>query len=563
MTVTSNNKPRTITGKDIFLAAVLGVLVCLIGTWQMVPGVCGTFDDDALYLSSAKALAQGEGYRLPNLPGTPPQTKYPPVYPALLAAIWSLWPDFPGNLVAFQALSLFFAGLSLAFGYLYLLRSSYAGRGTAFFCGLLCASSHFYLYYTSQILSETVWAFLLIVALLCSESPGEKDHYPQRREISLGILLGLLCLTRIAGLAVLIGFIIYFLWTRRNPLRLLLGWLVCFAPWIVWSAVNRTSTHSVGAHSYYTGYLDWWLEAVSHYHRVLIANFAEIFFFTPLTIFEGLWNHPLLPESSALVFLAFTLGILLWIGFIESLRSKRILPFILLVYLTLGCMWPGPPSRLLVPVLMLLLTCQIQPFIRNRTRSLGTRLLHPVFLGVLSLAMVTNIFLLFSYSALHKRTGLPWIEFPRSEEIHWSAYQDIFSWVREHTSVKETIAGTGDGMLYLYTGRKTIRPYTLKPLRAHYGSGPAYGTPEEMLAVLKTSSIRYLVVLRLPADSDQHKFYSLLDEFRKRYGTHLKVAYAHKEPSFFVLEISPSLYNISADRYTEREDSRTKQRELP
>ena len=43
----------------------------------MVPGVCGVYHDDGVYISTAKALTQANGYRLINLPDSPPETKYP------------------------------------------------------------------------------------------------------------------------------------------------------------------------------------------------------------------------------------------------------------------------------------------------------------------------------------------------------------------------------------------------------------------------------------------------------------------------------------------------------
>ncbi|HOK48481.1 MAG TPA: hypothetical protein PLK67_21220, partial [Bryobacteraceae bacterium] len=67
--------------------------------WQArdVPHL-GYFHDDALYYVSAKSLAGGAGYRIASLPGEPPQTKYPPLYPALLAGVWRLSPNSPENL---------------------------------------------------------------------------------------------------------------------------------------------------------------------------------------------------------------------------------------------------------------------------------------------------------------------------------------------------------------------------------------------------------------------------------------------------------------------------------
>src|SRR5271168_3489810 len=61
--------------------------------------------DDGLLFSSAKSLAGGDGYRIPSLPENPYQTKYPPLYPALLSLIWTADADFPRNLPLATAVS--------------------------------------------------------------------------------------------------------------------------------------------------------------------------------------------------------------------------------------------------------------------------------------------------------------------------------------------------------------------------------------------------------------------------------------------------------------------------
>src|SRR3982750_1976143 len=58
----------------------------------------GVQHDDSLYFVSAKAWAEGKGYRIESLPGEPFQTKYPPFYSLLLTGIWKLSPEFPQNL---------------------------------------------------------------------------------------------------------------------------------------------------------------------------------------------------------------------------------------------------------------------------------------------------------------------------------------------------------------------------------------------------------------------------------------------------------------------------------
>lgn len=58
----------------------------------------GQAADDAVYFVTAKAIAEGSGYRILSLPDEPYQTKYPPLFPLLLSCAWKLNPSFPANL---------------------------------------------------------------------------------------------------------------------------------------------------------------------------------------------------------------------------------------------------------------------------------------------------------------------------------------------------------------------------------------------------------------------------------------------------------------------------------
>ena len=94
--------------------AILGVFALALApsaylAWSLraMPHL-GFYHDDSIYWVSAKSLADGNGYRIESLPGQPYQTKYPPLYPALLAGIWKVNPNFPcesaaGDLVLLAA----------------------------------------------------------------------------------------------------------------------------------------------------------------------------------------------------------------------------------------------------------------------------------------------------------------------------------------------------------------------------------------------------------------------------------------------------------------------------
>src|SRR5512140_1203032 len=62
----------------VLTALALAPSAYLAWTWRAMPQL-GILHDDAVYLVSAKSLAQGHGYRIESLPGQPFQTKYPPL----------------------------------------------------------------------------------------------------------------------------------------------------------------------------------------------------------------------------------------------------------------------------------------------------------------------------------------------------------------------------------------------------------------------------------------------------------------------------------------------------
>src|SRR5438045_1082980 len=91
-----------------FVAVVLFVLLLFPSAWfawrnREMPQF-GRWHDDAIYYVASKSLAEGNGYRIQNLPGAPFETKYPPILPWLLALAWRIDPRFPANLTIATAI---------------------------------------------------------------------------------------------------------------------------------------------------------------------------------------------------------------------------------------------------------------------------------------------------------------------------------------------------------------------------------------------------------------------------------------------------------------------------
>ena len=91
-----------------------GLAVGGVALAVMPRALVGVFYDDGIYLALARSLAEGHGYRLLYLPGSPGAVHYPFAYPAFLAVLWSAWPQFPANVVLFRAANAVLLGLFAA-----------------------------------------------------------------------------------------------------------------------------------------------------------------------------------------------------------------------------------------------------------------------------------------------------------------------------------------------------------------------------------------------------------------------------------------------------------------
>src|SRR5689334_6130608 len=91
------------------ISLVLFVLLGGVGSLYygaLSPQDFGRAHDDSIYVTTAKSLATGEGYRIISLPYEPAQTKYPPFFPFLLSLIWRAYPQFPQNLIPMMMLTI-------------------------------------------------------------------------------------------------------------------------------------------------------------------------------------------------------------------------------------------------------------------------------------------------------------------------------------------------------------------------------------------------------------------------------------------------------------------------
>jgi hypothetical protein len=220
--------------RDKLIVTGLAVVVLILGYWRMVPQVCGAFHDDAIYVITAKALAQDQGYRLIFLPQAPIQTKYPILYPALLALIWKILPAFPANLLLMKWLSLLCGAATICLSYLYLQRFKYCSWTLAGAAALICATSPTFLYFATQTLSEIPFALLAILALWSFDAQMEEPVTKRSRQFYIGVLLALPFLCRIIGVTLVLAALIIQRFRSRPLGWMALGLTTVMGPWALW-----------------------------------------------------------------------------------------------------------------------------------------------------------------------------------------------------------------------------------------------------------------------------------------------------------------------------------------
>jgi len=520
--------------RDLWIAFGLAGVVILLGTWQMVVGVCGVYHDDAIYVITAKALAQGKGYRLINLPNAPFQTKYPFLYPALLAIIWKIWPSFPENLLAMQGLSLLAGAGTVAFAYLFLVHFGYTSRGVALVSGLFCATSAFYLFFCTLTLSEAPYALLSILALWGIARQMQFPFDNPGSQIVLGLLLALPFLTRVIGFVLVPAGLVSLYLAGRRIRWVGLGAALLVLPWILWMLVGpQWSPNQV--ETYYTNYGSWWSSfGLLNLSRMFIVNL----FYTieSIAIISITLIAKMAEQCLAINILSIFIGLILISQILKDLLSGKLLALYLVGYFGIVVFWPWPPFRFLVPILPFLLAYLLKAIwetIKKFRVLYNRRLLLALSLIIL---LGFNLKLVYQIGKVGKTMGYPDLS-NLQEPVSWSSYEHIFHWINNHTLPNDVIVSGLDSMIYLYTGRSAFRPFAMNPMALFYFRDTPPSTLGNLIYILRSYQPKYLIQTPMPMFSEEKPFSQIIYETFKRYPGLLETVYVGKDKRFLIYKI--------------------------
>lgn len=484
------NPPTTGRGEDRRIwAAFAAILVLYVFSALRVGPVnaFGSIGDDALYLSSARALANGKGYILPSFPIPMKASKYPEMYPLLLSTVWKVDPHFPGNVKVAVGLTLGFGCLALLFAFLLLRRWTGLGDWPALAAVALCAFTGSFLELSASVMTDVPFMAVLLGAIWMAEWRNRKNW----GIVGAGLLAGLSVGLRSLGVAAIggIGLVLLLnkdfrklLWfsVAAAPLTLLSLWLALGAMFHSGGtrlAVGLDGTGWTQTLCYYSSYACSWrmgvttprvLEAVILTNLKSVIQEPGLYLFSPLVASNALWS----------VVLVTLLSIAAYAGIVRRVRADGWKPLTVtfLFFLPVILAWPYTPERFLLTFLPLFFGGL---FVEGRhLTSLVARRLRPPIraaervaagaLAVAGLAIAATVAVNYTYAIPSQAASVA-----ASEKQMLAAKRGAYAWIRKHAGPDARIVSYDSGLTYLYTGRPSL-PATTCLSQAFYLNDARY-----------------------------------------------------------------------------------------
>jgi hypothetical protein len=481
---------RTLTA---LIATVVVVTVLLVTIRSQEPVGAGIYYDDGTYLALARSLASGEGYVYSNLPGAVPGVKYPPAYPAVLAATWKAFGLYPENLGALKALNALFWGLAAGGTFLLFTRGS---RRRTVAIGLVTLYAFLTIPSMSVatvLLSEPLFLLVCVGALLvASRDPGRRDAVPEPEigwrwpggepgwAVGVGLVAAAAFLTRSIGLTLIASLLLPLLlrrrWLSAGVVVAVVG--VPAAGWLAWTRVHAAEVPGpiAGQYGSYGAWLGQSFEGgvIGRLREVITANWGPF-----VETLQFVWV-PRAPGLALAVVLLAVGGATVY-GALSVWRRNPALVLFPVIYLGLVFVWPYGPYRFyyaIVPLLTLLAfegLWEAVPKIRADLPRWGA----PVA------AIVASIFVV--NALVYHGRGHAVKSWTSPQTVPARAYAPLNDWIRSNTAPDEVIASALDPYVHWETGRLAVPSWQfLADDYQHYDRAP-----EVLAAGLDSAIVRY------------------------------------------------------------------------
>lgn len=458
----------------LVLVVALGV-AAIVYMLALTPFI-GDGYDDARYITLARSLAEGKGYRLLSMPDMPLETKYPPGWPLLLSLVWRIRPFFPANGVWFKGMSVLFTlgCVAVVYGWL---RWRDGNEGKALLIALLTLFSPHVFGYGTSAFSEMAFAFFSLLALWLV-GVWQKRPFPTfRRTLITALVVAFTLYLRMFGLALVVATLFYLLQTRRDKQVMLLVGLI-----LVFVAPLLLRNYLVNQNSPYVQ--EFWLKsmeqpelgritAVDLILRVVNNMRAYLLAGLPGAIFPSQVPLTYVNMPAALRIGAPWLGIDILLamlvagGLIGQILFRHALSdWYVAAYLGMALLWPWEPTRFMVPLIPLMFDyfwfelSLLGQLLVHRWPGWQTGLRRLAIAGVVLFILANGWVQALAAVATYRTPVVP---------PEWQARYRLFEWVKENTHPEDVLASLIDFQLYLYTDRFVVRELGAADKLAEYG----------------------------------------------------------------------------------------------
>ncbi|HVH38938.1 MAG TPA: hypothetical protein VM764_02855 [Gemmatimonadaceae bacterium] len=338
-----------------WIAAVI-VLAAALATMTSDP--IGVFYDDAIYLLTAKALAEGQGYVYAMLPGTPPAIHYPPLWPAILAVAWKVAPAFPANVAWLKLINPVILAFAAAFTVTISRRLFGLPWWLALGIAVLAFSSIPVLVLTNVLLSEPLFMMMILPTLYVAERFVREGGV--RWALAAAAMAALIVLGRTVAGVVIIATVMVLLLDRRwrDVAVYCVVTALLLLPWqmLVWGAADAFPDELRGS---YGPYLEWVMAGYREggwpfLRDVIVSNTRDTW------TMIGIFVSPLIRGTArAALAAAFLSAALSGVAILWFRRGLRLTALSVLGYLAVVLSWPFRVERFLWAIWPLLLVVAV------------------------------------------------------------------------------------------------------------------------------------------------------------------------------------------------------------
>ena len=412
----------------------------------------GFYHDDTLYLVSAKSLATGQGYRIASLPGQPFQTKYPPLYPALLAVIWKLAPPFPANLPYATLFQWLLLPLYVAMVWRFL-RKYGLEVGESRLLTAMAALSPVAVIFTFSVMPELLFTALLLASIVLAEQASEQTGRWWLAALA-GLCGGLAYLTKSAAMPLLFTAPLCFAFRKqwRNAVLFVAAMAPSLAAWQIWAS-SQTSKSWDLVTLYYTNYVGFQV------YNVPVRDLPLVMWQNLDGMLRGagkllLWDVPAGSKN-----IEWVIAIAAIAGIVRLTRRNRKLQYPIAALGMSGILliWHYTPDQRFVFPLYPLLLAGLWTEVKNmwsvlllswRKATVADR--GAVFVGA---GMLASLALFITIS-----TGYGLFQFLpdlfNGYRADFETRKPAYQWIAANAPAAAAVFAYDDPLLYLYTGRK-------------------------------------------------------------------------------------------------------------